>query len=166
MNVWQKVGVLSSLFRALGAAIVITGLITASTAYAALETIKLLCSLEVITQPPYGGPTTSRETSGVEMLFDTSTGFKGISIDSLTIGVSVANGVAGGITSYTDDSNDSRWAISTNRTSGATTSQQMVTIDRNTGRLTAYDFYTVNGATLRSQANGACDKVDTSKQKF
>lgn len=150
----------------ISAVLFIVGLCSGSPAHADTETIKLLCELDVSTKLPFGEPTKSHETAGVEITYDLSTGFRSIVIDSLTIGVAVANSKGGAITSYTDSSDDGKWYISSDRKSDRRLSYQMVSIDRNTGRLMAYDISTIGGADMRTQATGICDKTDTSKRRF
>jgi hypothetical protein len=130
------------------------------------ETVKLLCNLDVTVHHPYGEPDKSRETDSVEMQSDASTGFKAILIQSLTIGVSVANAKGGAVISYVENSNNNRWEISSDRKQGNILSQQMAAIDRNTGQLTAYEITTVNGVSERTEAIGTCNKIDTGQRKF
>ena len=78
----------------ISAMLVIVGFCIGS-AHASTETIKLLCELDVWTKLAFGEATKSHETAGVEVTYDSSTGFRSIVIDSLTIGVAVANSKGG-----------------------------------------------------------------------
>jgi hypothetical protein len=131
-----------------------------------VETIKLTCELDVIVYHPYGEPSKSHETEEVEMQFDVGSGFKAISVDSITVPVNVTNGKGGAITSYVDNSDANRWDISSDRQRAGSLSQQSAAIDRNTGRLTVYVITTVGNTSERAEARGTCVKVDTTTRKF
>jgi hypothetical protein len=147
-------------------ALIGTLLIIPVMARAGVETVKLTCELQITTHHPYGDPTPSQETAGVEMQFDSTSGFKAIVINSLAIPVSVANSVGGSIASYKDLSDESRWEISNERMRDGIATSQWATIDRNTGLLSAYIRTTVSTDSELVEAHGACSKVDTSKRKF
>lgn len=134
---------------------------------AAPEAVKLSCDL-TITKHPYQLPDlVSKETAEVEMQIDGATGLRAIIVDSLAIGVAVANGKAGRIESYTDNSTDDRVEIwNVKRIGEDATSQEMAAVDRNTGRLIAMVITTVHGTSIRTDAVGLCSKVDTTKRKF
>lgn len=148
------------------ALLILPGLVVCSVARADVQTIKLTCELNVIVYHPYSKPSSSHETTDVEMQFDDTTGFKAISISSLTVPVNVANSKGGAITSYVDNSDANRWDISSDRERKGSSSQQSAAIDRNTGRLTAYVITTVGNVSERAEARGTCIKVDTTKRKF
>ena len=131
-----------------------------------VQTIKLTCELDIIVHHPYGDSSKSHETVEVGMLFDNGTGFKAISVKSISVPVNVANSRVGGITSYVDNSDATRWDISSDRQDAASLSRQAAAIDRNTGRLTAYVITTVGNASERAEARGTCVKVDTTTRKF
>ena len=139
----------------------------AAASTAAPEAVKLSCDLTV-TKHPYQLPDeVSKETAEVEMQIDVATGQRSIIVDSLAIGVAVANGKAGRIESYTDNSTGDRLEIwNVKRIGEDATSQEMAAVDRNTGRLIAMVITTVHGASIRTDAVGPCSKVDTTKRKF
>jgi len=131
-----------------------------------VQSIKLTCELDIIVHHPSGDPSKRHETVEVGMLFDDGTGFKAISVKSISVPVNVANGRVGGITSYVDNSDANRWDISSDRQEAAGLSRQAAAIDRNTGRLTAYVITTVGNASERAEARGTCVEVDTTKRTF
>jgi hypothetical protein len=105
--------------------LILGALITASSARAGTQTVKLSCVLDIIVHHPFGAPDKSRETVTVEMQSDPDTQFKAILIDSLTIDVSVGNAKGGSVTSFKDNSTENRWEIWNDRTQGGTQSEQM-----------------------------------------
>ena len=131
-----------------------------------VQTIKLTCELDIIVHHPYGDPSKSHETVEVGMLFNDGTGFKALSVKSISVPVNVANSRVGGITSYVDNSDANRWDISSDRQEAASLSRQAAAIDRNTGRLTAYVITTVGNTSERAEARGTCVKADTTTRKF
>ena len=132
--------------------------------HADTEAIKLTCDLDVTTQPPDGEVKQSHETAVVVMLFDAATGFKAITIHSVAIPVAVANKKGGAVTSFVDDSDASRWHISNRRDRSKVASEESATIDRNTGRLTAYSITTVGDASQRVEARGSCPTIGTGRR--
>jgi hypothetical protein len=134
--------------------------------HADTEAIKLTCELEVTTHPADGEVKQSHETALVVMLFDAATGFKAITIHSVAIPVAVANKKGGAVTSFVDNSDESRWDISNRRDRSKVASEESATIDRNTGRLTAYSITTVGDASQHVEARGSCATIDTGKRKF
>src|SRR5215472_8550378 len=134
--------------------------------YADTERINLTCELDVTTRPPNGGAKQSHETAVVEMLFDAATGFKAIRIYSVAIPVAVANKKGGAVTSFADNSTASRWDISNRRDRSKVATDESATIERSTGRITAYSVTTVGDASQRVEARGVCAKGDTSKKRF
>jgi hypothetical protein len=131
--------------------------------YADTETIKLTCDLEVTTQASDGDSKQSRETAVVEMLFDTSTGFKAIVIHSVSIPVAVANKKGGAVTAFVDNSDANHWEISNRRDRSKVASDQSAAIDRDTGHITAYSTTTVGDASQHVQARGSCVKIASAK---
>jgi hypothetical protein len=147
--------------------IALIGLVSLTTsAQADVSSTKLTCELDVIVHHPYGEPSNSHETTGVELQIDESTGFRAVLVDSMTIPVSVANSKGGAITAFVDNSDDNRWDLSTDRKRAGSLLQQYVAIDRNTGRLNAFSISTVGNVSERTEARGVCSKVDTVKRKF
>ena len=143
--------------------LLLCGVVASPVSYADTETIKLTCALDVTTQPPHGDPKHSRETAVVEMLFDAAMGFRAIVIHSVAIPVAVANKKGGAVTSFADNSDGNHWDISNLRDRSKVVSDQSVAIDRNTGHITAHSVTTVGDASQRTEAQGTCVKVDTSK---
>ena len=139
------------------------GIVASPVSYADTETIKLICDLDVITQPPFGDSRHSHETAVVEMLFDAAKGFKAIRIYSVAIPVAVANKKGGAVTSFVDNSDNIRWDISNRRDRTKVASDESATIDRNTGHITASSITTVGDASQHVQARGTCTKADTTK---
>ncbi len=117
------------------------------------------------TQSPHADSKQSHETAVVEMLFEPATGFKAILIRAVGIPVAVANKKGGAVTSFVDNSDENRWEISNRRDRTKVASDESATIDRNTGRITAYSITTVGEASQRVEARGTCAKVDASKRK-
>jgi hypothetical protein len=146
--------------------LLLCGVAASAVSNADTETIKLTCELDVTTQPPHGDSKQSHETAGVEMLFDSATGFKAIRIYSVAIPVAVANKKGGAVTSFVDNSHENRWEISNRRDRSKVISDEAASIERNTGHITAYSTATVGDASQHVEAQGTCTKVDTSKRKF
>jgi len=146
--------------------LLLCGIVASPVSYADTETIKLTCDLYVTTQPPRGDSKQSHEIAVVEMLLDAATGFKAIRIHSVAIPVAVANKKGGAVTAFVDNSDRNRWDISNRRDRTKVASVESATIDRNTGRITAYSITTVGDASQHVEARGTCAKVDTSKPKL
>ena len=134
--------------------------------HADTEAIKLTCDLDVTTQAADGEVRQSHETALVVMLFDAATGFRAITIHSVAIPVAVANKKGGAVTSFVDNSDESRWDISNRRDRSKVASVESATIDRSTGHFTAYSTTTVGDASQRVEARGSCATMDTGKRKF
>jgi len=134
--------------------------------YADTEAIKLTCDLDVTTQSADGAVKQSHETAVVVMLFDAATGFRAITIHSVAIPVAVANKKGGAVTSFVDNSDESRWDISNRRDRSKVASEESATIDRSTGHFTAYSTTTVGDASQHVEARGSCATIDTGKRKF
>jgi len=133
--------------------------------HADTETIKLTCDLDVTTHPAYGDTKESHETAVVEMLFDTATGFKAISIHSVAIPVAVANKKGGAVTSFVDNSDENHWDISNRRDRSKVASDESAAIDRSTGHIRAYSITTVGDASQHVEARGTCVKVNNGRRK-
>ena len=134
--------------------------------HADTEAIKLTCDLDVTTQSADGAVKQSHETAVVVMLFDAATGFRAITIHSVAIPVAVANKKGGAVTSFVDNSDESRWDISNRRDRSKVASEESAVIDRNTLHITAHSVTTVGDASQHVQARGTCAKVDTGKPEL
>jgi hypothetical protein len=133
--------------------------------HADTESVRLTCDLAVTTQPTNGDTRQSHETAVVEMLFDTATGFKAISIHSVAIPVAVANKKGGAVTSFVDNSDANHWDISNRRDRSKVVSDESAAIDRRTGRITAHSITTVGDASQHVEARGTCVKDRYSRAK-
>jgi hypothetical protein len=134
--------------------------------HADTEAIELTCDLDVTTRRAGGEVKQSHETAVVVMLFDAATGFKAITIHSVAIPVAVANKKGGAVTSFVDNSDESRWDISNRRDRSKVASEESAAIDRNSGVLTAHSITTVGDASQHVEARGRCATIGTSKRKL
>jgi hypothetical protein len=146
-------------------ALLLCGVVASPVSYGDTETIRLICELEVTTQPSYGASRRSHETAVVDLLFDAATGFKAIRVYSAAIPVAVANKEGGAVTAFVDNSHENRWDISNRRDRTKVASDEAAAIDRDTGHITAHSTTTVGDASQRVAARGTCTPAATSKRK-
>jgi hypothetical protein len=145
--------------------LLLCGVMASPLSHADTEVIELTCDLDVTTQPSSGTAKHSHEMAVVETLHDAATGFKAIRIHSVAIPVGVANKQGGAVTSFIDNSNESRWDISNRRDRSKVVSEESATIDWKTGEITAHAITTVGDATQHVAAHGVCAKADRNKRR-
>jgi hypothetical protein len=141
--------------------LLLCGAVASPLGYADTETIRLICDLAVTTHPSPGDSRQSHETAVVALLFDAASGFKAIRIYSVAIPVAVANKKGGAVTAFVDNSRENRWEISNRRDRTKVASEESATIERDSGRITAYSITTVGDASRHVEARGTCVRDTT-----
>ena len=123
--------------------------------------IKLNCRLTITKIFPSGAP--ERDTKNVVVeVYQTST-YLSILPNDVDLGTA-GTGRNPTTVSVNNLSDSNKWDVTTTTSREGRVTRVSIQIDRNTGVMTYYaDF---NKGRILTDANGACEKVDTTKKKF